>query len=247
MTKQNGLGDNLYVGGYDLSGDVGAVDRVAGPMSPLDVTGINKSAYERLGGRRDGVIDFTTYFNPTAGQAHPVLSPLPTADVHVAYCRGTTLGNQAACMVAKQVNYDPTRGADGSLTFKVNALANGYGVEWGRQLTAGKRSDTAATNGTGVDFTAQTAFGLQMYLQVFSFTGTLAAINIQTSSDNGATDAYANLADGDFGVSSAPYVERAVTARDATIERYLRVATSGVFTEMTFAMIVVKNATTVTF
>ena len=40
------------------------------------------------------------------------------------YTRGTTLGNPAACMVAKQINYDPTRAADGSLTIAVQAEAN---------------------------------------------------------------------------------------------------------------------------
>ena len=32
---------------------------------------------------------------------------------------------------------------DGSLTAAVSALGNGYGLEWGEQLTAGLRTDTA--------------------------------------------------------------------------------------------------------
>src|SRR4249920_1025095 len=126
MAKTSGLGDNLYVGGYDLSGDIGAVDTISGPINPLDVTAINGSAYGRIGGLRDGLIEFTSFFNTAAGQAHPRLSLLPTADTQLTYARGTTLNNPAACLVAKQVNYDPTRGTDGSFTFKVSAVGNAY-------------------------------------------------------------------------------------------------------------------------
>ena len=250
MGKQTGLGDNLYVGGYDLSGDIGSVGHIGGGPAALEVTGINKEAFERIGGVRDGGIDIQSFFNPDAGQAHPVLSALPTADVLVSYLRGTTLGNPAACLNAKQVNYDPTRAADGGLSIDVASLANEFGLEWGRMLTAGKRSDTGATNGTGVDFGASSAFGLQVYLHVFSFTGTDVIINVQESSDDGGGDAYANVTDANSAViSSAPYTERIATSDTQTIERWLRAVTmtSGGFSAMTFAVIVVKNETAVVF
>src|SRR5262245_6606678 len=136
MAKSSGLGANCYVGGYDLSGDIGAMNSIRGGPSPLVVTGINKSAFERIGGTRDGAMEYMAFFNDAAGQAHPVLSPLPRNDQIMTYCHGTTLGNPAAAMIAKQVDYNGTRGTDGSLTFTVSALSNGYGVEWGRQLTA---------------------------------------------------------------------------------------------------------------
>jgi hypothetical protein len=153
MAKQTGLGDNCYVGGYDLSGDIGSLSKISGAQAVLDVTGINKSAHERIGGLRDGGIDFTAFFNPAIGQAHPVLSALPRTDVQVMYFRGTAIGNPAAACVAKQINYDGTRGADGALTFAVQAQANAFGLEWGKQLTAGKRTDTAATNGASINDT----------------------------------------------------------------------------------------------
>lgn len=149
MSKQSGLGDNFYVGGYDLSGDINSLSKISGTVATLDVTAINESAMERLGGKRDGLIDFVAYFNPTG--AHPVLSALPTADVQASYRRGTALGNPAAEFIAKQIDYNPTRGADGALTVAVGLNGDGYGLEWGTQLTAGLRTDTAATNGTAVD------------------------------------------------------------------------------------------------
>ncbi|MDH6116912.1 hypothetical protein ABH930_000331 [Kitasatospora sp. GAS204A] len=149
MAKTSGLGDNFYVGGYDLSGDINSLSKISGTLATIDVTAINESGMERLGGKRDGAVDFTAYFNPTG--AHPVLSALPTSDVQASYRRGTVLGNPAAEIVARQLNYDPTRGADGALTVACSLSGDGFGLEWGIQLTPGLRTDTAATNGTSVD------------------------------------------------------------------------------------------------
>lgn len=251
MGKQTGLGDNLYVNGYDLSGDIGALSRIAGGPRPLSVTGIDKSAQERIGGLRDAGIEFQAWFNDAAGQGHPVLSALPLTDRIVTYCRGTTIGKPAAGLVARQVNYDPTRSNDGALTIAVQNLGNGYGLEWGNQLTAGKRTDTAATNGTSVDLGSSSpgAFGLQAYLHVFAFSGTDVTIRIQESSDNGVGDAFANVVGGAFTqVTSAPTYERIVTGA-INVERYLRIATSttGGFTSVTFAVMAVRNDTLTVF
>ncbi|MHB9857612.1 hypothetical protein [Streptomyces sp. YIM S03343] len=162
MAKSSGLGDGLLIAGYDLSGDIGSLGSISGTVTPLVVTGINKSAFERIGGRRDGAISFTSYFNPATSRAHPRLSTLPRTDVIVSYLRGTTLGNAAANLVAKQVNYDGTRADDGAFTFSVDAQGNAYGIEWGQQLTAGLRTDTAATNGNGVAIDADGVPYLQL-------------------------------------------------------------------------------------
>lgn len=241
MAKSSGLGDNCYVGGYNLSGDIGSIDKIAGPMKPIEVTGIDKSAFERIGGQRDGSISWTAFFNTDIGRAHPVLSALPTGDVVVTYCRGTTLGDPCASMVAKQLNYDGNRAASGEFTFKVDAEANGYGLEWGRQLTAGLRTDTTATNGTGIDTTASASFGAQAYLQVTAFTGTDVTIKIQDSADNVT---FADVAGLSFtAVTAAPTTQRLATGNTATIRRYVRAATttSAGFTSVTFSVQITKN------
>jgi hypothetical protein len=166
------------------------------------------------------------------------------------YQRGTTLGNASACLVGKQVNYDPERGDDGSLIFSVQALSNNYGTEWGEQHTAGSRTDTAATNGTGVNAGASSSYGLQAYLQVTSFTGTDVTIKLQESSDDGSADAYADVVGGGFTqVTSAPTTERIATATGLTVEQWLRVVTttSGGFSEVTFAVTVIRNLATPEF
>ena len=246
MAKTSGLGDNFYIAGVDLSGDIGALGRIAGGLAGTqDVTGINKLAFERRGLLRDGGIEWTSFLNPAVGAAHPTLSALPTADKIVTYCRGTTLGNPAASMVAKQINYDPTRGADGSITIAVQALPNGYGLEWGRLLTAGKRSDSAATEGSSVDFGAAGANGLQAWLHVFSFTGTSCTVKLQSSSDDAAADAFADVTGGGFTAATGVTSQRLTVS--GAVEQYLRVTTTGTFTECTFAVSVCVNETSVSF
>lgn len=184
MAKTSGLGDNLLVAGYDLSGDIGSLSSISGSVAPLVVTGINKSAFERIGGRRDGAISFMAYFNPASNRAHPRLASLPRTDVMVSYLRGTTLGNAAASLIAKQINYDGTRADDGAFTFAVETQGNAYGLEWGQQLTAGLRTDTAATNGTGVAIDAD---GVP-YLQLPGTSG-----NTATTPDAAALDIVADI------------------------------------------------------
>lgn len=249
MTKISGLGENFYVDGFNISGDVGAIQSCRCPMSPLDVTAIDKSAFERIGGQRDGGMDWETWFNKAAGQQHLALSTLPTTDRIVTWAISTSVGSIAASMKAKQINYDMTKEQNGSLHFALSSVANGYAMEWGSLLTPGVRTDTGAANGTALDGGASSAFGLQAYLHVFSFTGTDATIKIQESSDNGA-DAYADVTGGGFTqVTAAPYTQRIATAVDLAIERYLRVATvtTGGFSSMAFAVVVVRNSDTPVF
>lgn len=247
MARQSGLGDNIYVGGYDLSGDVGSLQRIGGGPAAMQLTGINASAIERIGGKRDGGIDFNSWFNDTAGQAHPVLSALPAADVIVSYYRGNAIGNACANLTAKQINYDGTRAEDGSLKFAVNAAANSYGLEWGVQLTAGKRTDIGATNGSSLDQTAigQTLLGGQAYLQVFSFTGTDVTITIEDSTDDAAWATLASFTQ----VVSAPTTERIATSSSETVDQYLRIATttSGGFSSLVFAVGFSRNLTATVF
>lgn len=234
MAKQFGGGDNLYIAQYDLSSDTQMLGNVGGGPAALDVTTIDESAYSRLGGHRDGRIEFTSFLDTAAGRSHPVLSALPRTDVPITYCRGTTLGSPAASATTKQVNYDGNRGTDGLVVFSVSAQANSYGLVWGRQLTAGKRTDTAATNGTGIDTTASASFGWSAYLHVFSFTGTSVTVTIQDSADNAT---YANLSGGAFTAATGATSERIAGATTtATVRRYVRVITSGTFSSAVFAV-----------
>lgn len=147
-------------------------------------------------------------------------------------------------MVAKQVDYNPTRGQDGSLTLAIAALSNGFGLEWGNQLTAGKRTDTASTNGVGIDTLAATSFGGQAYLQLFAFTGTSVVIKIQDSADNAT---FADVTGFAFTSATGVTTERLQLGATATLRRYLRVVSLGTFTNAQFSVVVMDNVGTVAF
>jgi len=243
--KSSGLGDRLLVAGYDLSGDIGSVERVAGGPAALTVTGIDKEAFERIGGLRDGGIDYSAFFNPAAGRAHPRLSSLPTSDQVVTYLRGAALGNAGAAIVAKQLNYDGSRGDDGSLTFTVQAAANDFGLQWGRQLTNGVEAISGASEGTSVDMGFTGSHGLQAFLHVTAFTGTSVTVKLQESSDDGSSDDWADVTGGAFSAATGITAQRIATAADQTVEQYLRAVTTCTFSAATINVVDVVNDTEV--
>jgi hypothetical protein len=244
MAKQNGLGDAFFISGYDLSGDVNALGSVSGTVATLDVTAINKFAHERLGGLRDGSMDFTTVFDNAVASEHVVLSTLPRTDVIASYFITPVLGGAAASLNGKQIDYAPTRANDGMLTSAISIQGNAYGLEWGQQLTAGKRTDVAATLGTSVNDVAPSSFGFQAYLHVFSFAGTDATVKIQDSADNST---FADLASGAFTqiTSTTPQAQRIAVGGTATVRQYVRVSTvtTGGFTSLAFAVSLTRNLT----
>jgi hypothetical protein len=242
VAKQSGLGDQLFVGGFDIGADVSAIGSLSTPRGTLPSTGITVSAQERLFGKRDGQVEFTTYFNKASGQEHLALRGLPRTDAHLMYLRGTALGGESVGLVGKQVNYDAARGDDGSFTFGVSAVANAYGLDWCSQLTAGKRTDTTATNGSSIDTLASASFGFQAYLQVFSVTGTSVTVTLEDSADNVS---FAAITSGAFTAvtsAAAPTAQRIQSSSDTgTVRRYVRAVTTGTFSNAVFAVSICKN------
>lgn len=238
MSKQGGLGDNFYISGFNASGAINTLSNIGGGPAVLDFTDITQSAMARQGGLRDGRIEFVSFFDPSLNMTHDKLAALPTADVIFAYCRGTALGAPSACLNGKQINYDGTRGNDGSFTLAVSGQANAYGLEWGLLATAGIRTDTTGTNGAALDNAAATAFGLQAYLQVFGVTGTSVTVKLQDSPDNSA---WTDVTGGGFTAATTVAAQRIATVNTQTVARYVRVVTTGTFTNAQFAVTICRN------
>lgn len=243
-TKITGLGAAFYIGGFDLSADVSALDNVTGSIKPLDVTGISKSAHERLGGQREGMLDFSLFFDIAAGQEHAALSGLPTTDtIASAFLPNASqvlaVGNPVCSVNAKQINYDWTRASDGSLTGKVSCQSNGFGLEWGEALTAGLRTDTVATVGPFQDDGAGTALGGQAYFQLVAFSGTSVTIDIQSATTSGGAYATTGLTSQAF--TSAPGFQRVAVSNVTTINEFVKVVTTGTFSNAVFAVHFVRN------
>jgi hypothetical protein len=247
MAKQGGMGDRLYVDEFNMSGDTGSLGNVGGGPNPGEVTDITQSAISRIGLERDGRLNFAAWFNPaiTAGAegSHLILKSRPTTDRIITYGIGTTLGNPAASIVSKQVNYDGTRGADGSYSHTVDVQGNGFGLEWGEQLTAGPKTDTVATNGTGIDYgSVSTLFGATGVLHVFAVTGTSITVKIQDSADNVT---FADITGLTFTAVAGAAVgkERISTATGATIRRYVRAISTGTFSNAVFMVNFIRYLT----
>lgn len=234
------MGDRLFISGVDVSGDIGSLSSIHGGPAVQDVTDITQSAISRLGLLRDGGIDFTSWFNPAVGRAFKTFSALPTGDVQMMYLRGTNIGSPVASVIARQVNYDPNREASGALSFSGSTQSDGYGLEWGEQLTAGIKTDTTATNGTGYDGLASSVFGGQAYLQVFALTGTSVTVKIQDSADNVT---FADVTGLTFTAATVAGAQRLQTLNSATVRRYVRAISTGTFSNAQFAVSFVRNQT----
>lgn len=242
MSKQSGLGDNFYFNGIDISNDLTQLQSISSPRTSGEWTAINKKATERVLLHNDGLMSGISQWDSTV--AHLAFRSLPRSDVLASYFRGTAIGSPAASMVAKQLNWDGSRETAGLFPFAFTAMANNYGLEWGKQLTAGVRADTAATNGASLDGLAATSFGAQAWVHMFAFTGTSATVKIQDSADNSN---WTDLTAGSFGAISAIGSARIATANNATVRRYVRVITTGTFSVANFAVQFSRNRYTVRF
>lgn len=141
----------LFAGGHDISEDIAALQRIGGGPNLLDVSTLDKVGMKRIAGRFDGEFNVSVLYDPDV--AHVPLSALPTTAVHLMFAMpGTTAGDYAAMLAAKLVDYAPSVGNDLAAMFAVQAQASeGAPLEWGRMITAGKRTDTGATaSGTGI-------------------------------------------------------------------------------------------------
>src|SRR5882757_6057586 len=138
----------------------------------------------------------------------------------------------------QQLHYTGNRADDGALTFSVNAQSNAHGLDWGRALTAGLRTDVTATNGTAIDTLASKSFGAQGYLHVTAFTGTNCTITVEDSADNLTFATVASFTS----VTGVTSERKALGTATEQLNRYVRVSTTaGTFSSITFAVNLVKN------
>lgn len=104
---------------------------ISTPRGVQDVTGLDKSAMERLLLLADGTVTLNGVFNAsTADMSHDVFKTVPTTSVS----RTVTItypGSKVLTMEVLFTDYAVTRGADGSLTWTATgSLANGTAPAW---------------------------------------------------------------------------------------------------------------------
>lgn len=245
MSKTTGLSERLFVGAFDLSGDIGAIGSIKRSQNLQDVTVLIDTAVERLGLLYDGDLSYSGFFDTVAGQEHPVLSALH-GNVNALYtwATGTTVGKPTGSLQALQGDYGVVRGADGSLVVNPTAVPNATGVEWGNLLTTGAQTFASAGSGASIDDVdpvygvTSTALGAAGYLHVISVGSGSAVVAIQDSADNSS---FANVTGLAFTGASGATSQRLATTSTATVRRYLRVNVTGTFTNARIVVSVVRN------
>lgn len=138
MAKENGLGWSALSiddsGGTlrDIRNDITNLT-FATPRGVQDVTGIDKSAMERLLLLADASFTFNGVFNDATNASHDVFKTVPSTSVAreiTLTVSGQTLGTTPQITVLL-TDYQLTRAASGELTWSVPAaLANGEVPTW---------------------------------------------------------------------------------------------------------------------
>lgn len=134
MAKETGLGwTTLSVD--DSAGSAKAIKNditnfsFATPKAIQDVTGIDKSAIERLHLLADFSIDLNGVFNDAADQAHAVFKTVPSSSV--ARTVTLTVSGQTLANETLFTDYALTRGNDGALTWAApGVLSDGTVPIW---------------------------------------------------------------------------------------------------------------------
>jgi hypothetical protein len=125
MAKVSGLTTSVTVASNDISNDVTSIN-VDTPYGEQDITGLDKSAVERLLLRSDCTGSMTGVFNITASKSHATLKTPGSKTFVIVYPGPATL-----TFTAVTTNYALAMGTDGSLTWTVNwGLSSGTAAAW---------------------------------------------------------------------------------------------------------------------
>jgi len=133
MAKESGLGMTVAIddsGGSarTISNDITNLD-FATPREEQDITGLDKSARERLLLLADFTVSVSGVFDDASNMAHDVFKTVPSSSV----ARTTTLTISGQVLAGElfYTDYALSRGSDGSLTFSApGALAGGVVPTW---------------------------------------------------------------------------------------------------------------------
>lgn len=140
MTKASGLTTSVTVddaagAGKDISNDITSFN-ISTPRGVQDITGLDKSAVERILLRADGNISMNGVYNAsTADKSHDVFKTVPTQSGTGTGSTRTVVivypGTKTLTMECVLTDYQVSMGADGSLTWTVpGSLASGTAPTW---------------------------------------------------------------------------------------------------------------------
>jgi len=232
MAKTNGLDVRLYVEGYDLSADANSLNAVGYTNSLLDIPTLDSAAMKRLIGLADTNLTVNGWFDNAAGQIQAVFTSnsgkIPTDDQLLLIPFGSAIGSVAMGLVSKEASYDVDRPDAGGISVTSAFSANGSAAEFGKMLTAHKDTHGSAASNDSEDNSASSSSGAVAFLQVFSVASGTPTFKIEHSANDSS---WSDLVS--FTASPAVTAERVTVA--GTVNRYLRVTSTGTFTTCVFA------------
>lgn len=134
MAKTHGLGQTT-LSVDDAGGTARAIKnditnwQMSTPRGVQDITGVDKSANERLLLLADGSVTLNGVFNAAANQAHDVFKTVPSTSVNRTVTQ--TVNGVTLAMEMLPTDYQLTRADSGELTFSVPlSLADGAVPTW---------------------------------------------------------------------------------------------------------------------
>ena len=195
---------------------------------------LSRQQLEQESGTNDSALTVNGWFDAGTGLSHALWTSnsgkKPTADQEVIVALGTSRGDPTVCLSAKQASYEISRAPASAIATTVEYIeADGNGTEFGVLLTADKQTDSSAANSASVDNGASSAGGLSGFISAMSLASGTATVKIQHSTNDSA---WSDLVS--FTAVTGQTAERiSVTG---TVNRYIRVATSGTFSNLVFVV-----------
>jgi len=136
MAKQTGLGDYVAVddsGGTarDISNDITSYS-INVPQNMFEVTGVDKSAVERIVGLNDYTLSINGVFDKASNKSHDVFKTRTGARTVTIAIGGNTTGYPELEAEMLVTEYNLERGDDGALTWTAGlSLQSGTTPTWG--------------------------------------------------------------------------------------------------------------------
>ena len=133
MAKESGLGMSVIIddsGGSarTISNDITTID-ISTPREEQDITGLDKSAHERLLLLADFSVSISGVFNDASNMSHDVFKTVSSTSV--ARTTTTAISGQTLPGELFYTDYGVARGSDGSLVWSApGALAGGVVPTW---------------------------------------------------------------------------------------------------------------------
>jgi hypothetical protein len=133
MAKESGIGMTVTVddhsgSGQALTNDITSITFTT-PRGSQDITGLDKSAIERLLLLADGTVTINGVFDDAANLSHAVFKTVPTTSVSRTVV--IVVSGQTLTMECIFTDYSMNRAQDGSLTWTATgSLSNGTAPTW---------------------------------------------------------------------------------------------------------------------